>query len=202
MVLDICLVMVILVYYSMINHLYISLHSLFIIQIIVNADGSYYEYHPRISIKQWNFKQTFPPSQCGHIDCYPPELSKKITLIKYFRTNFLDRAQYRPISKEEIDDKTRGGPNRDMPFVIKWLVKEDSSICFLSTGAILVRFEGGTILNLESPFDDVTMLDKFGLVSSMTLSKAIAKNRDDINRRIQYITNSITDIVTKLSHHP
>ena len=46
------------------------------------------------------------------------------------------------------------------------------------------------------------MLDKFGLVSSMTLSKAIAKNRDDINRRIQYITNSITDIVTKLSHHP
>ena len=40
-----------------------------------------------------------------------------------------------------------------MPFVIKWLIKEEASIIMLSTGAIQVRYDGGTILNLECPFD-------------------------------------------------
>lgn len=150
---------------------------------------------------QWNFKQTFPPSNSGHIDNYPIELSKKITLIKYFRANFLERTQSRQLTKEEIEDTARRGPTQNMPFVLKWLIKEGGSICMLSTGAILVRYDGGTILNLESPFDDITFLDKFGIVSAMPLAKAITLGRDDINRRLEFITNNITDIVTKLSRN-
>ena len=40
----------------------------------------FFEYHPRISITQWNAKQTFPPSVSGSIDDYPDELAKKITV--------------------------------------------------------------------------------------------------------------------------
>lgn len=88
-----------------------------------------------------------------------------------------------------------------MPFVVKWLIKEGGSICLLSTGAIQVRFEGGTIFNLESPFDDVTFLDKYQIVSSMTLAKAVSSGRDDIHRRLSFITNNITEIVTRLSRN-
>ena len=83
----------------------------------------FFEYHPRISITQWNAKQTFPPSVSGSIDDYPDELAKKITLIKYFRTNFRDRAENRMLSKEEVEDTARGGPKVNMPFALKWLKK-------------------------------------------------------------------------------
>lgn len=69
---------------------------------MVSSDGMFFEYHPRISIQQWNIDELFPPSVSGHIDDYPDELSKKITLIKYFRTNFLERMTNREISKEEV----------------------------------------------------------------------------------------------------
>ena len=168
---------------------------------IVSSDGMFYEYYPRISITQWNVKATYVPVSLGHINDYPPELSKKITLIKYFRTNFLERARSRQISKEEIEDSTRGGPSQNMPFVVKWISRDENSICMLSTGAILIRYEGGTILNLEAPFDDITFLDKFGIVTSMSLSKAISIGRDDVRRRLQFVTNYISEIVTKLSRH-
>ena len=155
----------------------------------------YFEYHPRISITQWNVKQAFPPSVSGSIDEYPDELAKKITLIKYFR----DRAENRLLSKEEVEDTARGGPRQNMPFALKWLKKEDASICMLSTGAIQVRYDGGTILNLESPFDDLTYLDKYGVVSAMPLAKAISLKRDDLMRRLDYIESNIQEIVTHLS---
>ena len=81
-------------------------------QIIVSGDGMFFEYHPRISIQQWNAGAVFPPAISGHIDDYPPELSKKITLIKYFRTNFLERMGTREITKEEVgdDEELRGRP--------------------------------------------------------------------------------------------
>lgn len=170
-------------------------------QIVVSADGLFFEYHDRVSITQWNVNQQYPPLYSGYIDDYPEELSKKITLIKYFRSNFIDRVSTRDLRKEEIEDSAKGGPKQNMPFVVKWLIKEGGSICLLSTGAILVRYEGGTIFNLESPFDDVTFLDKFGIVSSMTLAKAVSSGRDDIQRRLAFITNNITDIVTRLSRN-
>ncbi len=86
-----------------------------------------------------------------------------------------------------------------MPFALKWLVKGTAAICMLSTGAIQVRYEGGTILNLEAPFDDITYLDKYGVVSSMPLAKAVGMNRDDLIRRLEYVTNNISEIVTRLS---
>ena len=169
----------------------------------------FFEYHPRISIQQWNAGAVFPPAISGHIDDYPPELSKKITLIKYFRTNFLERLGNREITKEEVgerrgaerktEDSAKGGPSQNMPFVLKWLIKETASICMLSTGAIQVRYEGGTILNLEPPFDDVTFLDKYGVVSSIPLAKAVGMGRDDLMRRLEFITNSLSEIVTRLS---
>ena len=71
----------------------------------------------------------------------------------------------------------------------------------LSTGAIQVRYEGGTILNLECPFDDVTYLDKFGMITAVPLAKAVGLGRDDLKRRLDYVTNNITDIVTTLSRN-
>ena len=99
-----------------------------------------------------------------------------------------------------MEDTARGGPMRNMPFAIKWLPTESASICMLSTGALQVRYEGGTILNLECPFDDVTFLDKFGVVTSMPLAKAVEMNREDFMRRLLYITNTVSDIVKRLSH--
>ena len=69
---------------------------------MVSSDVMFLEYHPRISIQQWNVDERFIPSVSGHIEDYPEELSKKITLIKYFRTNFLERMTNREISKEEV----------------------------------------------------------------------------------------------------
>ena len=83
--------------------------------------------------------------------------------------------------------------------MIKWLIKEEASIIMLSTGAIQVRYDGGTILNLECPFDDVTFLDKFGIVTAVPLAKAVGLGRDDLRRRLDYITNNISEIVTRLS---
>lgn len=102
-----------------------------------------------------------------------------------------------------MEDTARGGPKVNMPFALKWLKKEDASICMLSTGAIQVRYDGGTILNLESPFDDVTYLDKYGVVTAMPLAKAISLKRDDLMRRLDYVESNIQDIVTHLSkaHH-
>ena len=95
----------------------------------------------------------------------------------------------------------KGGPAKNLPFVIKWLIKEEASIIMLSTGAIQVRYEGGTILNLECPFDDVTYLDKFGMITAVPLAKAVGLGRDDLKRRLAYVTNNITDIVTTLSRN-
>ena len=128
-------------------------------QIVVSSDGMFFEYHPRISIQQWNVDERFIPSVSGHIEDYPEELSKKITLIKYFRTNFLERMTNREISKEEVrirkivhwqtEDSAKGGPTQNMPFALKWLVKDTAAICMLSTGAIQVRYEGGfAVLNM------------------------------------------------------
>ena len=69
---------------------------------MVSSNGLYYEYHPRISIKEWNRSQQFPPLYKGSIDDFPAEISKKITLVKYFRTTFRERANNREISKEEV----------------------------------------------------------------------------------------------------
>lgn len=69
---------------------------------MVSSNGLYYEYHPRISIKEWNRLQQFPPLYKGSIDDFPAEISKKITLVKYFRTTFRERANNREISKEEV----------------------------------------------------------------------------------------------------
>lgn len=69
---------------------------------VISSNGLYYEYHPRISIKEWNRFQLFPPLYKGSIDEYPAEISKKITLVKYFRTTFHERANNREISKEEV----------------------------------------------------------------------------------------------------
>lgn len=168
---------------------------------IVSADGLFYEYYPRISINEWNVKHVYKPISSGYIDDYPAELSKKITLIKYFRANFLERTRNRQVTREEVEDSTRGGPTSNMPFVIKWLLKDGGSIIMLSTGAILVRYEGGTIMNVEAPFDDITFLDKFGVVSSMPLAKAISLGRDDIRRRLEFLTNNITDIIRRLSRN-
>ncbi|CBK23376.2 uncharacterized protein [Blastocystis hominis] len=169
--------------------------------IVVSSNGLYYEYHPRISIKEWNRSQQFPPLYKGSIDDFPAEISKKITLVKYFRTTFHERANNREISKEELEDIAKGGPAKNLPFVIKWLIKEEASIIMLSTGAIQVRYEGGTILNLECPFDDVTYLDKFGMITAVPLAKAVGLGRDDLKRRLDYVTNNITDIVTTLSRN-
>ena len=69
---------------------------------MVSSNGLYYEYHPRISIKEWNRLQQFPPLYKGSIEDFPAEISKKITLVKYFRTTFRERANNREISKEEV----------------------------------------------------------------------------------------------------
>ena len=49
---------------------------------MVSSNGLYYEYHPRISIKEWNRLQQFPPLYKGSIEDFPAEISKKITLVK------------------------------------------------------------------------------------------------------------------------
>ena len=69
---------------------------------MVSSNGLYYEYHPRISIKEWNRLQQFPPLYKGSIEDFPAEISKKITLVKYFRTTCRERANNREISKEEV----------------------------------------------------------------------------------------------------
>lgn len=69
----------------------------------------------------------------------------------------------------------------------------------MSTGAILVRFDGGTIMNFEPPFDDLTYLDKYGVVTAMSLSKALSMGRDDIARRLQYTLNQLYSFTHEIS---
>ena len=45
-----------------------------------------------------------PCKYSGYIDDYPAELGKKITLVKYFRANFLERMTARDITKEEVGE--------------------------------------------------------------------------------------------------
>ena len=83
--------------------------------------------------------------------------------------------------------------------MIKWVNQEAASFCFLSTGAIVVRFDGGTIMNLEPPFDDLTYFDKYGIVTSMPLAKAVEMGRDDIMRRLNFICNHVCEFVKSMN---
>ena len=49
-----------------------------------------------------------PCKYSGYIDDYPAELGKKITLVKYFRANFLERMTARDITKEEVGEFISG----------------------------------------------------------------------------------------------
>nr|CCC49304.1 polo-like protein kinase, fragment [Trypanosoma vivax Y486] len=140
-----------------------------------------------------------------HMDSFPESLTKKVTLIKYFKT-YLSRGR----SSQAGVDVVRCSPYvsrapallsdphmiEDIVYVKRWLITPEAIIFRLSNRTIQVCFHDKAEVILSSESRVVTYTNGAGERVTMALSSVASRSRE-IASRLQYTKDILCELIQK-----
>lgn len=145
-----------------------------------------------------------------HMDTYPESLTKKVTLIKYFRSYlargrsgregvqvvrcspFIDQTAQTPLGELPITDGNGNGGG--VVYVKRWLLTPQAIIFRLSNRTIQVCFHDKAEVILSSESRVVTYTDAGGRRVTMALA-AVASRSREIAARLRYTKDILCELI-------
>jgi len=171
-------------------------------KIVLSPDGNVFLYvERRRKIVQGSSEHV---SQSYTINSYPPELQKKVTLLKHFRSYLLDQSRESgasapetvnskefPITVPTYDGTKRAMEGNDineqnMVFLKKWVRTRHAILFRLSNRTVQVVFFDKSEVLLSSEAKIVTYVNKVGERTEHTLGEVLSTGRADIAKRLKY----------------
>eukprot|EP00730_Choanoeca_flexa_P001126 TRINITY_DN10488_c0_g1_i1.p1 TRINITY_DN10488_c0_g1~~TRINITY_DN10488_c0_g1_i1.p1 ORF type:complete len:652 (+),score=201.66 TRINITY_DN10488_c0_g1_i1:146-2101(+) len=135
-------------------------------------------------------------TQYMQLSTYPESMTKKITLLKYFRDYMKDNLQDGPSAlRHKQADYERG-----LPFVKKWLRTKHAIVFRLNIGVVQINFFDHTKLVVNGPRDTVTYIDSDGSTRIYILEEIMKSKHASIETmmaRLSYATDVIDHMLTK-----
>eukprot|EP00045_Choanoeca_perplexa_P010102 m.101003 g.101003 ORF g.101003 m.101003 type:complete len:648 (-) comp15153_c0_seq1:134-2077(-) len=127
---------------------------------------------------------------------YPEGMTKKMTLLKYFRDYMKDNLQDGPSALRH----QQAGYQRGLPFVKKWLRTKHAIVFRLNIGVVQINFFDHTKLVVNGPRDTVTYIDGDGstrIYSLEEVSRSKHASIETMMARLSYATDVIEHMLTK-----
>ena len=166
-------------------------------KLVVASDRTRFDYYRRDSER----KETYT------LDTYPKELTKKVTLLKHFRSylekkrdesaksmefsRWVSQDKMEKVAQEEIEKLENEG--RDLPYVKKWVRTRHAIFFRLSNRKVQVTFFDGTEILLSARQRMVTYIDKEK--KSTTLPVDETTNKPSIAARLQYTKEVLNQLI-------
>jgi len=173
-------------------------------KIVMSPDGLVFQYMERR--RRSSSCATEHVSQTHPIDNYPPELQKKVTLLKHFKGYLLDQALEDTAGSDAAAaaaaaataaaaaaSSTGSGSASsvffngvEMPFLKKWVRTRHAILFRLSNRTVQVVFFDRSEVLLSSEARVVTFMDKQGVRTEHSLDEVLRTGRADISKRLKY----------------
>ena len=149
------------------------------------------EYYARVKETVNGAVHALDQRQPFHMDAFPEELNKKVTLIKYFKS-YLAKGRKKDVEVVTCSPYAMPAPAlltepnmvSDMVYVKRWLLTPQAMIFRLSNKAIQVCFFDGPEVILSSETKVVTYTDAAGRRITIPLSRA-ASQSDEVATRLK-----------------
>jgi len=153
--------------------------------------------------KETLYGQVVAQDSCStfNMDVPPSTLTKKVTLIKYFRTYLTRTAPTKDGGVDVIACTNGRHPQAVLPsgdtttYVKRWMLTKDAIIFRMSNRTIQVCFFDKTEIVLSSESKVVTYTDKLGFRKTYTLKEAGLK--DEVAPRLQYTKDVLFRLIQK-----
>jgi polo-like kinase 1 len=136
----------------------------------------------------------FDEKQSFNIENFPPELQKKITLIKHFRV-YLDKEKETQKLREEPKPITW---DTDV-YVKRWLKTRHAVIFRLSNKVVQVHFQDDTEIILSSEARLVTYTDTRGERRTFPLNDLVNNPQAEVSKRLKYTKDILYQLISKQS---
>lgn len=161
-------------------------------KIILDINGVNFNYIERGLDKQEKFN-------AHTLDKYPPDLEKKVKLLRYFKS-YLDGEQNiqkpeTPEIKPPVEDPNSDS-KKNFAYVKKWMRTKHAIMFRLSNKIVQVCFQDHTEIILSSESRVVTYCNKKGDRSSYPLSSALESNNYEMTKRLKYTKDILTHMLT------
>lgn len=174
-------------------------------KIVLDPKGSVFHYVERRRRSSGAVEHS---SETHRLDSHPPELNKKVTLLKHFRNYLVDQQSQEPQSEnekreglEEKEEAEGGDSDMMMPYVKKWVRTRHAILFRLSNKTVQVVFFDQSEILLSSEARVVSFVNKDGQRSSHTLDSVFRNGRTDIAKRLKY-TKDIMSRLINLQQQP
>lgn len=176
-------------------------------KIVQSPDGAMFQY-----VERRRKNGVSAPAQMHLMTTYPPELQKKVTLLKHFRNYLLDPEQKKKTSGTASETDFGGmvvdaaasadrmsresglatcfddmvSESQQLPYLKKWVRTRHAILFRLSNQTVQVVFFDQSEVLLSSEARVVTYVSKSGARSDHTLDEVLHTGRYDIAKRLKY----------------
>ena len=147
-------------------------------KLVVLPGGGGFRYIQRKGPERQDFGEDFDILE------YPPEMSKKMNLLKVFRGHLEEGGE---LGVSEV-----GG---EVVYVKKWMRTRHAIIFRLSNHVVQVNFQDKTEILLSSESRMVTYLDKRGERSTYPLAEALESENAEMTKRLKYTKDILTHML-------
>ncbi|KAJ1430239.1 hypothetical protein B484DRAFT_52587 [Ochromonadaceae sp. CCMP2298] len=167
-------------------------------KIVLSADGTVFQYTER----RRRDNSLEHSSQKHLITSYPPELQKKVTLLKHFRNYLVDQQKNTTgggteeasagmrfglgAVEDEMVLETGVMEEEEMPFLKKWVRTKHAILFRISNRTVQVVFYDRSEVLLSSEARAITYVSKQGGRSQHSLDEVLSRGRVDIAKRLKY----------------
>jgi polo-like kinase 1 len=190
-------------------------------KIVLSSDGRIFQYVERI--KRESSFGSESSSQKYFIDNYPPELHKKVTLLKHFRNYLLDQVQNSTEKTIGMEDNIadtaafRSAYNKDviastatlgetmsldddteLAYVKKWVRTKHALLFRLNNRTVQVVFYDKSEILISSEARVITYVNKVGERSEHALDDMLT-SRVDIAKRLKYTKDIMHRLISSQS---
>ncbi|KAM3138427.1 Serine/threonine-protein kinase plk1 [Paramecium bursaria] len=123
-----------------------------------------------------------------HLNDYPKELQKKVTLLQHFRS-YLEGEANKQTEIYEADD------GKNIVYVKKWMKTRHAIMFRLSNKIVQVNFTDKTEIILSSEHKMVTYVNKQGERSNYPLATALDSHNTEMAKRLKYTKEILTHML-------
>jgi len=130
------------------------------------------------------------------LSSFPPELNKKVTLLKHFRGYLLEQYKSQTVKcEEESAAMAVGGPSSNIPFVKKWVKTRHAILFRMSNRVVQINFFDHTAIVLSSDSHRMTFVSKDGTRTHHGLASVMGEGRPDIAKRLKYTKDILSQLI-------
>ena len=163
-------------------------------KIVMASDGEHFEYIERT--RRLRSGERAPTAPQSYVTSnFPEVLTKKVTLLKHFRTHLHE--QQTPVSMccpKERAMRLMGSPNTDLVYVKKWVRTRHAVLFRVSNRTVQVSFFDKSEIVLSSEGRVVTHKSKEGIRNTFRLDD-VMRTRPDIAKRLKYTKEILHQLI-------